>query len=112
MCTVLAGSPVARISSSISTGLGPSAATMRSRSLLAISGKGLGGSAFLRRRELAWRWDCASEDRREHLDDVMGASDEAGALLQEICWCRQREGRAGFREPRRLRVPARRQDAP
>lgn len=77
--------PVARTSSSISTGLGPSALTIRSRSLWAISGSGSERRPLRRGRQAPGQSaQAADQDRRQRLDDIARARHEAGALLDEI----------------------------
>ena len=81
-CTIRAGSPVKRMISSISIGVGPSASMMRARSSSAGSGV---GSPEQRRAEHARRLQPgALQHRRDGVDHVARLGDQPGALLQEI----------------------------
>src|SRR4249919_3533887 len=66
----------------MSTGLGPSAPMIRSRLLCAISGRGSGDTRGGQLRPE--RFDRAAKNRRQSLDDVAGAGNEASALLEQI----------------------------
>lgn len=89
--------PVARTSSSISTGLGPSALTIRSRSLWAISGSGSerrpsvgGGKLRANRTKRPTRIGASAST-------ISRARHEAGALLDEIVGAGRARGEGAAR---------------
>jgi hypothetical protein len=82
ICTSRAPRPVVRMSSSMSTGLRPSALTMRSGSFWPTSGRGLGG-AFVGGGGLDGL-GRPSQNWRERFHDVAGGGDESRTLLEQV----------------------------
>src|SRR4249920_31028 len=69
----------------MSTGLGPSAPMIRSRSLCAISGRGSGDTPCSGADSSGPNGSTGrAKNRRQSFDDVAGAGNEASALLEQI----------------------------